>query len=103
MTEPSISGTNQPRLTNFIFILILFINIVGIRVSDFASLYYDDVDNPELGIALIYADNPEWGQWEYQVRFKMSLNPIPVLCYQIDSHYRCIYVSSRVCSYQANG
>ena len=72
-------------------------------MSDFASLYYDDVDNPELGIALIYADNPEWGQWEYQVRFKMSLNPIPVRCYQIDSHFRCIYVSSRVCSYQANG
>ena len=38
----------------------------GILVSDFASLFYEDVDSDSLGLALLYADSPDWGSWQYQ-------------------------------------
>ena len=38
----------------------------GILVSDFASLFYIDVDTDSLGVALLYADSPDWGSWQYQ-------------------------------------
>ena len=38
----------------------------GVVVSDFAKLFYEDVDTESLGLALLYADSPDWGSWQYQ-------------------------------------
>ena len=42
---------------------------LGIKVGDLAGVYYQDVDDEEgegVGLALMYADTPNWGSWQYQ-------------------------------------
>ena len=36
----------------------------GIRVSNLTSLFYSDVDNQDLGAAIIFADNSSLGRWQ---------------------------------------
>ena len=40
---------------------------VGISARDLAALYFTDVDTENLGLALLFADTPDWGSWQYKV------------------------------------
>ena len=40
---------------------------VGISARDLASLYFTDVDTESLGLAVLFADSPDWGSWQYKV------------------------------------
>ena len=39
---------------------------VGIKASELASRFFSDIDTEQLGVALLFADTPDWGSWQYK-------------------------------------
>ena len=39
---------------------------VGIKAQELASLFFTDIDRDSLGLALLFADTPDWGSWQYK-------------------------------------
>ena len=52
---------------------------VGISARDLAALYFTDVDTEDLGLALLFADTPDWGSWQYKVSAPSSWTEVTSL------------------------
>ena len=39
---------------------------VGIKASQLASQFFEDIDSEDIGVALLFADTPDWGSWQYK-------------------------------------